>query len=117
MDKENMFVIDWLNEIIKDEDDWILFYSSSEVKLLAEKTLATLKEQEELLHKKQEDIDRLCSEISQLKHRLNDRKKPTLVWPVSPNRNTENRCVVCGSVIPEGRYVCPNCEAGDIQED
>jgi len=44
-------------------------------------------------------------------------KKPTLVWPVSPNRNTENRCVVCGAVIPEGRYVCPNCESGDIQED
>ena len=70
MDKENMFVIDWLNEIIKNEDDWILFYSSSEVKLLAEKTLATLKEQEELLHKKQKDIDKLCIEISRLKHKL-----------------------------------------------
>ncbi|MBQ6922380.1 MAG: hypothetical protein IJQ66_04755 [Clostridia bacterium] len=22
----------------------------------------------------------------------------------------ENRCIVCGEVIPEGRDVCPNCE-------
>ena len=21
----------------------------------------------------------------------------------------ENRCVVCGDIIPEGRQVCPNC--------
>ena len=73
MDRDNLFVVDWLNEIIKDEDDWILFYSSREVKLLAEKTLATLKEQEELLRKKQKDIDKLCIEISQLKHRLYDK--------------------------------------------
>ena len=49
MNKDNLFVVDWLNEIIKNEDDWILFYSSSEVKLLAEKTLATLKEQEAMI--------------------------------------------------------------------
>lgn len=23
---------------------------------------------------------------------------------------TENRCVCCGAIIPEGRQVCPNCE-------
>lgn len=23
----------------------------------------------------------------------------------------ENRCIVCGDVIPEGRQVCPNCES------
>lgn len=23
---------------------------------------------------------------------------------------TENRCVCCGEIIPEGRMVCPNCE-------
>lgn len=23
---------------------------------------------------------------------------------------TDNRCVCCGVVIPEGRQVCPNCE-------
>jgi hypothetical protein len=24
----------------------------------------------------------------------------------------ENQCVMCGAVIPEGRQVCPDCEAG-----
>ncbi len=23
---------------------------------------------------------------------------------------TENRCVCCGEIIPEGRMVCPTCE-------
>ena len=23
----------------------------------------------------------------------------------------ENRCVCCGEIIPEGRMVCPKCEA------
>ena len=23
---------------------------------------------------------------------------------------SENRCIVCGEIIPEGRQVCPNCE-------
>ena len=32
---------------------------------------------------------------------------------------SENRCVVCGDVIPEGRQVCPICEARaeDARED
>lgn len=25
-------------------------------------------------------------------------------------RNNENKCICCGSVIPEGRQVCPSCE-------
>ena len=24
----------------------------------------------------------------------------------------EDRCVMCGAIIPEGRQVCPACEAG-----
>ena len=24
----------------------------------------------------------------------------------------EERCVICGEIIPEGRQVCPKCEAG-----
>ena len=24
----------------------------------------------------------------------------------------ENRCIVCGAIIPEGRQICPNCENG-----
>ncbi len=23
---------------------------------------------------------------------------------------TEERCLICGAIIPEGRQVCPNCE-------
>jgi flagellar biosynthesis/type III secretory pathway protein FliH len=26
-------------------------------------------------------------------------------------RETDNLCVICGNVIPEGRQACPNCEA------
>ena len=37
-----------------------------------------LKEQEELLHKKQKDIDRLCVEISELKHQKHDKRIPYL---------------------------------------
>ena len=25
----------------------------------------------------------------------------------------EDRCLICGAVIPEGRQVCPTCERGD----
>ena len=25
-----------------------------------------------------------------------------------------NRCVCCGDIIPEGRQVCPACEAGQL---
>lgn len=28
-----------------------------------------------------------------------------------PNFVKENQCVICGEVIPEGRQVCPKCEA------
>jgi hypothetical protein len=28
---------------------------------------------------------------------------------------SENTCVCCGEIIPEGRQVCPNCEK-DIEE-
>ena len=28
----------------------------------------------------------------------------------------ENICVICGEIIPEGRQVCPNCEAGQKPE-
>lgn len=27
----------------------------------------------------------------------------------------EDRCVCCGEIVPEGRQVCPSCEAGDIK--
>lgn len=27
--------------------------------------------------------------------------------------SNDNRCVACGRIIPEGRQICPLCEAGD----
>lgn len=27
---------------------------------------------------------------------------------------SENRCVCCGDIIPEGRQICPYCESPDI---
>ena len=26
---------------------------------------------------------------------------------------SEDRCIICGEIIPEGRHVCPNCEKGE----
>ena len=31
--------------------------------------------------------------------------------PEPPNFIRENQCLICGDVIPEGRQVCPKCEA------
>lgn len=28
------------------------------------------------------------------------------------NTTTDNKCIACGEIIPEGRQVCPNCEGG-----
>ena len=36
-EKDKGLVIDWLNEIIDNPEEWKQFYSDSEVKLLAEK--------------------------------------------------------------------------------
>ena len=30
---------------------------------------------------------------------------------------TDNRCIFCGAVIPEGRQVCPSCEKNLTGED
>lgn len=46
--------------------------------------LSMLKEQEELLHKKQKDIDRLCVEISELKHQKHAKR-----IPYSPDSNVQ----------------------------
>ena len=29
------------------------------------------------------------------------------------NTASDNKCVACGDIIPEGRQVCPNCEEGE----
>ena len=51
---------------------------------LVRDTLALLKEQEELLHKKQKDIDSLCVEISELKHQKHNKR-----IPYSPDSNVQ----------------------------
>ena len=28
----------------------------------------------------------------------------------------DNRCVICGEVIPEGFLVCPNCESKNLKQ-
>lgn len=28
----------------------------------------------------------------------------------------EDRCIMCGDIIPEGRMVCPNCESNIMQK-
>ena len=64
-----------MDMIIKGCENWVnnhkgknyLLTYSSVVELLA-----LLKEMDGLLHKKQKDIDRLCVEISELKHRIHD---------------------------------------------
>lgn len=37
-------VTDWLEEIVREPDEWQMFFSSSEVKMLAEDALELLKE-------------------------------------------------------------------------
>lgn len=29
------------------------------------------------------------------------------------NRDNGESCVMCGAAVPEGRQVCPSCQAGD----
>ena len=54
--------------------------------------IALLKEQDKLLHKKQKDIDRLCTEISEWKHKFHDKslKEQDAKYPV---------CEKCGKKI------------------
>lgn len=44
MDKDTADVIDWLNEIISNPEEWKMFYSDSEVKNLAECALKLIEE-------------------------------------------------------------------------
>lgn len=45
-DKEKGNVIDWLTEIVENPEQWAIFYSEIEQKLLAENALALLKDRE-----------------------------------------------------------------------
>ena len=30
---------------------------------------------------------------------------------------TADRCICCGEIVPEGRMVCPSCEAGRKEKE
>ena len=68
--------------------------------------IALLKENDELLHKKQKDIDRLCNEISEWKHNYHDRplKKQEAVAPF-------HRCIGNEHALIENSHFdfCPYC--------
>jgi hypothetical protein len=45
------------------------------------------------------------------------RKEEAAVLP-QRERSRDNRCVLCGVVIPEGTWVCPNCQVCvEVEED
>ena len=29
----------------------------------------------------------------------------------------DNKCVLCGEIIPEGRWLCPNCEKEGVKNE
>ena len=66
--------------------------------------VAMLKKQDELLHKKQKDIDRLCNEISELKHKFHDisLKKQEAEWIYSEDETGADgwHCSYCGFFEP-----------------
>lgn len=33
------------------------------------------------------------------------------------NNTNENKCIMCGSIIPEGMQVCPQCVDKTLQEE
>ena len=39
--------------------------------------------------------------------------KQNIVIQEKPSLERVDRCVSCGSVVPEGRQICINCERGD----
>lgn len=75
--------------------------------------LALLKEQDEWLHKKQHDIDRLCNEISEWKHKFHDKslKEQESVEPrrINGKRNHFIKCGNCNYDLLTGYLFCPRC--------
>ena len=95
-------VMSWLEGLA--EPDWRDFHSDSEVQNIAKSALELLKEQDELLHKKQKDVDKLCNEISELKHKFHDisLKKQEAEWIYSEDETGADgwHCSYCGFFEP-----------------
>ena len=104
-------VMSWLESLA--EPDWRDFHSDSEVQNIAKSALELLKEQDELLHKKQKDVDKLCNEISEWKHKYHDRPlKEQEAVPVIQREVMHMLvwcCGSCGVVITDGDKFCRMC--------
>ena len=74
-----------------------------------------LKEQDEWLHKKQHDIDRLCNEISEWKHKFHDKSLKEQEAVVHPEPSCEMTyitdccCDLCGVQLIREDNFCRCC--------
>ena len=66
------------------------------------------------------DADEMKKAIRIKKH-IDDETKAHLLRFIEIHAKTENFCVLCGEIIPEGRQVCASCERkitkGDHKND
>ena len=53
-------------------------------------------------------------ELIELLHRVADEIQLRLMEQAG--HVAEDRCVCCGEIVPEGRYVCPKCEIGEVKK-
>ena len=81
---------------------------------LLQTVVGLLKEQDELLHKKQKDIDRLCNEISEWKHKFHDKslkeqEKAKVVFGRCKDGSFATECGHCGTYLDKAYSICPKC--------
>ena len=105
-------VIKGLQEIV--DDNWMKTHADWYVSVCSD-ALALLKEQDELLHKKHKDIDRLCAEISEWKHKYHDRPLKEQEAVVHPEPSCEMTyitdccCDLCGVQLIREDNFCRCC--------
>jgi len=93
--------------------EWWVKHQEGEVLPLAYsavvETLKVLKEQDELLHKKQNDIDRLCNEISEWKHKFHDTPKEQEAIKPKIDAFGHPYCPKCKVLVYQTWSFCPHC--------
>ena len=109
------------DELIKKFSDYVYYFnayctSDAEDHEMLKAVLALLKEHDELLRKKQHDVDRLCNEISEWKHKFHDKllKEQEPIKPKSKVRHGEacqyqHWCGNCMVMLHGKPKFCPNC--------
>ena len=62
-----------------------------------------------------EEIEKICVIRSQSNFYPNGgaTKEGRVYLKLDISDKSENTCVCCGEIIPEGRHVCPYCECGE----